>query len=136
MTMTDQESADREAIQTIVRVINVHWRDGQYDRISNWLADDVIIAPPGSDTRIRGCDAYVQSYRDYDQSVTTVEFSNSDPQIDVVADVAVAVCPFVVVYDLEGTRYREKGRDTLVLSRSHGKWIVVWRTMQTEPIPE
>lgn len=63
---------------------------------------------------------------------TTHEFSPGEPEIDIVGNVAVAVCPFFVVYELEGKTYREKGRDVLVLSRSAGEWRVVWRTMQTE----
>jgi hypothetical protein len=46
--------------------------------------------------------------------------------------VAVALCPFVVVYELEGERYQAVGRDMLVLARMADAWQVVWRTMHTE----
>src|SRR5262245_55619548 len=106
--------ADAAQIRTAVRAINEHWRAGQYDRIGAWLADEAVIAPLGAEARVRGRDAYIQSYRAYDQSATTLEFSASEPQVDVVADVAVAITPFEVVYELQGTKYHERGHDILV----------------------
>src|SRR5262245_1386204 len=122
---------DHEAIRKAVREINEHWISKQYDRIGELLADDVIVAPPGLARRVSGRNAYVQSYRDYDQAVTTLEFSPGDPEVDVVGDVAVALCPFHVVYRLQGAIHRERGHDLLVFSRRDGNWKVVWRTMQT-----
>lgn len=128
MTGTD---IDRGAIGIVIREINESWRAGRYDNIGRHLADDVVIAPPASDQRVRGREAYVQSYRDYDQAATTQEFSAGEPRIDVVGDVAVAVCPFFVVYELEGRILRERGTDLLVLARAGDGWRVCWRSMQS-----
>jgi ketosteroid isomerase-like protein len=123
---------DHETVRGVVREINEHWRNKRYERIGELLADDVVIAPSGSGDRVQGRSAYVQSYRDYDQAARTLEFHPGDPRIDVVGDVAVAVCPFDIAYEIEGKTHREHGRDVLVMSRSDGSWKVVWRTMQTE----
>lgn len=134
--MTDSASLadrDREAVRKIIGDINAHWRAKRYDQIGGLLAEGVIVAPPGTDTRVCGRDAYVQSYRDYDRAATTLEFSAPEPQVDVIGDVAVARCPFDVTYVLQGNTYREHGHDILVFSRSSGDWKVVWRTMHTEP---
>ena len=56
-----------EAIKSIVHAINKCWRLKDYEGIGSYLADDVVIAPPQSDERIRGSAAYVKSYRNYDQ---------------------------------------------------------------------
>ncbi len=68
------------------------------------------IATPGSDQRIR----------------------RREPHIDI-SDVAVALCPFFIGYELQGTTCCERGTDFLLLSRSKGEWRVVWRSMQTAP---
>jgi len=52
--------------------------------------------------------------------------------IDIVGDVAIAVCPFFIVYELDGKVHRESGRDVLVFSRTARGWSVVWRTMQVQ----
>jgi ketosteroid isomerase-like protein len=132
--MANQEQTDVEAIKGAVRAINEHWQLKQYDRIGDFLAAEAVVAPPGLAHRIRGRGAYAQSYRDYDQAATTLEFSAGEPDVDVIGDVAVAVCPFHIVYEVQGARHDERGHDILVFSRSSGKWLVVWRTMLVEPV--
>lgn len=134
--MTNRAETDIEIIRGIVQAIEAHWRAQEYERIGDLVAEDVVIAPPGSDERLRGREAYVQSFRDYDQWATTLEFSSAEPQIDVVGEVAVAVSAFRVVYEHQGATHREKGNDILVLERQAGRWLVVWRTMQVEPAAE
>ncbi len=134
--MTRQAPTDEARIRSAVREINEHWRAGQYDRIGARLADDAVIAPPAFDGRVRGRGAYIQSYRDYDQAAATLEFLAGEPQVDVIGEVAVAVTPFDVVYELDGTRHHEKGHDILVFSRLRGEWTVVWRTVQAAPAGE
>jgi len=128
--------SDAAAIAQIVRAINDRWRAGRYDDIGELLADSVVMAPPGFAARARGRDAYVKSYRDYDAAATTLAFEAGEPQIDLAGDTAVAICPFDVIYELDGKRYHERGHDLLVLSRMNDEWKVVWRTMQAAPVEE
>jgi len=130
--MSNEELSHKKTIRNIIRRINELWLKKRYDEIGELLSEYVVIAPPGFEGRIHGREAYVQSYREYDQSATTREFSSDEPEIDIIGDTAVAVCPFFVVYEFEGKTYQENGRDMLVFSRFAGEWRVVWRTMQTE----
>lgn len=132
--MSNKESTHKKAIRHVIGRINELWLNKRYDEIGALLSEDAVIAPPGLEVRIRGREAYVQSYREYDQAATTHEFTPEEPEIDIVGDVAVAICPFFVVYELQGKTYREKGHDMLVFSRSTGQWRVSWRTMQTKPV--
>ncbi len=131
--MPNREVSHEEAVRRVVRRIHELWLSKRYDEIGELLSEQVVIAPPGSGERIRGREAYVQSYREYDQAATTHEFSPGEPEIDIVGDVAIAVSPFSVVYEMNGETFRESGRDLLVFSRSADEWHVVWRTMQTDP---
>lgn len=130
--MGNQEASPEKAIRGIIRQINELWSSKRYDEIGQYLAAQVVTAPPELDQRIRGREAYVQSYREYDQTAATQDFLLGEPEVDVVGDVAVATYPFRVVYDLDGQTYWERGRELLVFSRSSGEWRVVWRTMETE----
>ncbi|MCP4545250.1 MAG: nuclear transport factor 2 family protein [bacterium] len=134
--MAKESSSETKAIKGIVRAISDHWKLKDYEGIGSYLADDVVTARPGSDDRIRGRDAYVQSYRDYDQSAETLEYSAGDPKVDVVGDTAVAVCPFEVKYKHQGTMHHERGNNILVFSLSHDRWKIVWRTMQVVVVGE
>lgn len=129
-------SLEIEAIKGIIQAISECWRLKEYEGIGAFLAEDVVISPPHSDERIRGRAAYVKSYRDYDQLAETLEYMPGDPKVDLVGDTAVAVCPFEVIYKLQGSKHHEKGKNILVFSLSHGRWKVVWRTMQVEAVTE
>ena len=76
-----------------------------------------------------GRSAYVASYRQYSEVANTKEFSPGTPRVDVIGTTAVAVCPFGIVYDIDGTTYSEKGFDILVFARSVEGWKIVWRTL-------
>jgi len=130
--MAKRSSSEIKAIKGIIRAINERWRQKDYEGIGEFLTDDVVVAPPQSDERILGRDAYVQSYRDYDQSVETLKYQSGDPNVDLVGNTAIAVCPFEVIYKLRGKKYHEKGKNMLVFSLSRGRWTIVWRTMQID----
>lgn len=130
--MTSHGVTEEEVIERVIRAINESWRAGRYDAIGEFVDENAVIVPPGTDARIRGREAYVQSYRDYDQAATTHEFSPGEPLVDILGEVAVAVCPFSVAYELDGAMYREQGHDILVFARRHEEWRIIWRTMQSE----
>ncbi len=131
--MNSSLESDKKAIQDVLKKINESWLQKNYDMLGSFLADDVVMVPPGSSDRIRGREAYVQSYRDYDAVAQTTEFLSGEPQIDLFGDIAVVLLPFFVAYDLQGAVYNEHGKEALVLSRSSGNWQILWRTMETEP---
>lgn len=122
--------ANTDEIRDLVRRVNEHWQSGEYDAIGEALEEEVVIATPQGP--VRGREAYVQSYRSYDEAATTHTFEPAEPIIDVVGNVAVATCPYRVVYELGGETHRERGRDMLVLARTD-RWRIAWRTMVTEP---
>jgi hypothetical protein len=131
--MNPNPESERSAILHVVNKINESWLGKSYDELGSCLDDNVIMAAPGSTNRIIGREAYVQSYRDYDTVAKTLQINIEEPQIDIIVDTAVAICPFDVTYELKGKIYHERGSDILVLVRKKSDWRVVWRTMQSEP---
>lgn len=134
--MQKKASQEIEAIKGIVHAINECWKSKDYEGIGLYLADDVVVAPPHIDKRLCGRAAYIQSYRDYDQSAETLKYLSGDPMVDVFESTAVAVCPFEAIYKFQGAKHHEQGQNLLVFSFSRGKWKIVWRTMKVEPINE
>lgn len=124
---------DHEQIKAVVIAITQAWLNKQYELIDDSLAADVVLAVPDSEIRVIGREAYVQSFRDYDCAAVTNEYDAGDPLIDVIGDVAVALCPFHISYDLNGVTYRETGTEMLVLNRGNAGWLVIWRSMRTSP---
>ena len=126
------DESDIRLLRAVIRSINERWHAGDYDAIGRVVSDDAVIAPPHFGGRVRGRDAYVRSYIEYDQAVQTHEYLIGEPQIDIVEDSAVAVTPFRVVYEHGGEVYREHGREILVFGRAGGGWKVAWRTMLSD----
>jgi ketosteroid isomerase-like protein len=124
---------DKSDIRAVLNKINESWLSKKYDEIGKGLTEDVIIAAPGSNVRIKGRDAYIQSYRDYDSVAKTLQFIPEEPQIDIMGDTVAVISPFAVTYQLKGNTYHERGKDILILKRTDSGWLVVWRTMQSEP---
>jgi ketosteroid isomerase-like protein len=126
---------DVREIRRIVAAINDAWREGYFDRIGEYVAENVVMVPPGFEGRVMGRPAYVASFRQFSEAARTHEFLTDTPHVDVIGNTAVAVCPFTIGYEIEGAIYREKGSDILVFSRVSGAWKVVWRTLLSEPAP-
>jgi hypothetical protein len=53
-TMVKNQFLEIEAVKGIVHAINECWRKKDYKGIGAYLADDVVIAPPGPAKRIHG----------------------------------------------------------------------------------
>jgi len=128
---------DIREIREIVAAINEAWVIGDYEAMAPYVAEHVVMAPPGlEDRRVLGRAAFVASFRQFAEVAKTREFLAGVPRVDVIGNTAVATCPFTIAYELEGTTYREKGFDVLVFSRTTGGWKVVWRTLISEPEPQ
>jgi uncharacterized protein (TIGR02246 family) len=126
-------------IREIVRTINEAWRAGDYDAIGQYVAEHVVMAPPGFEGRVLGRQAYVASFRQFAEVAVTHDFTTGVPQVDVIGFTAVAVCPFAITYELEGRKFREEGSDILVFALAEAGWRIVWRTLVSEPkdmVPE
>lgn len=132
--MNENELLQKKVVGQAVKSINEHWLNKEYEKIGDYVSDTVVLFPPGSEKQILSREGYIQSYRDYDLSAATREFSTEAPDIEIYGDAAVAVCPFHVEYELNGKIYQERGRDILVFSRSDGHWKLVWRTLHIEPL--
>lgn len=121
----DPEMTVEETVAALTRA----WLDGRYEDLAGYFDPDVVLMPPGFTARVVGREACVQSYRDFGAAATIHEFTPAPPQVDVWGDTAVAVCPFSIVYEMQGATYDERGVDLLVLAREAGAWRVVFRTM-------
>jgi ketosteroid isomerase-like protein len=126
---------DVRQIREIVSAINQAWVVGDYDAIGQYVAEHVVMAPPGDDQRVLGRAAYVASFRHFADVAKTSEFTAGLARVDIIGATAVAVCPFTIAYEIEGENYRETGTDLLVFAATPSGWKVVWRTLTSEPQP-
>ncbi|MGH9391879.1 MAG: DUF4440 domain-containing protein, partial [Vicinamibacteria bacterium] len=78
---------------------------------------------------VKGRNLLVQSFVDMCENARVQDFEESDRQVDVFGETAVASIAFVLVYERDGEKYRSTGRDLWFFSRADGSWQAVHRTM-------
>ena len=124
--------SDVDDIREMVRELNRRWVSGAMN-LEAFFHPEMIMAVPGRPDRLAGRELCVRSYQDFTKMARIHSFDLDEPQVDVIGDIAVATCPFVIDYEIESGRWRGSGSDVLVLGRTDEGWEIVWRTMNSDP---
>jgi ketosteroid isomerase-like protein len=119
--------ADEEVSRTLSS-INQAWLEGRPRDLEQYLDPNIVVLIPGG-TRVKGRNLLVQSFVHMCENARVHGFEESDRQVDVFGETAVASFAFTMVYEREGKKYRSTGRDLWVFSRGDGGWKAVFRTM-------
>lgn len=131
--MAEKDSAD--AVRDLLSRLNNTWIHKRGEEMTKGLsesfAEDIVMRGPGFALAGRGRDLAVQSYRDFVTQAQIKNVSLETPEIDVMADTAVAQYKWEMTYVLSGQEYTDHGHDLFVLSQRSGHWIVVWRALLT-----
>ncbi len=61
------------------------------------------------------------------------EFKESDPDIDLWGNTAVATYSWEITYEMNGQNYHESGQDLFVLTRDEDGWRAVWWAILPSP---
>ena len=124
----DNEGVSDAVVETMNR-INRAWLAGRVDEMAPMIHRDVVMVIPGFAGRTQGRDHFLKGFREFYQSATIHEFSDTERAVDVVGDPAVISFLFAMVYERNGGRFRATGRDFWVFHREAAAWVAVWRTM-------
>lgn len=116
-------------VHEALAAINNAWRSGQPSAMSEHLHPSITMALPGFAGTIVGRETLLASFVEFCTNARVLEYAESEEQIQVIGNVAVATYQFAMLYERAAYRERSTGRDVWVFERSGGKWIAVWRTM-------
>jgi hypothetical protein len=123
----------QEEIQDLISKINQAWLGGRIGELHEYFHNDMVIRGPDFTKLARGRGACVKSYEDFIQKSLVRNFKASEPKVDVWDNSAVATCSWEITYEMQGQAYQEFGRDLFVLTRSGGRWQVIWRAVLLSP---
>src|SRR5262249_25854242 len=127
------ERNDTEEVRRLISGISEAWLSGDTNSLNQYFHDEMTISGPDLERLGGGREACVKSYEDFIKQTTILEYQESDPNIDLYGDTAVVVCPWKITYEMKGQKYREQGRDLLVLVRHEAGWRVAWRAVFPQP---
>jgi uncharacterized protein (TIGR02246 family) len=126
-----RSEAQKEAWE-FVRRINAAWLEGHPERLSELFHDRVVIVGPDGSRYAEGKEAVVESYRSFGEQATISDYRESDGKIDIYDTVAIVSYRYDIDYTIEGQSSRETGRDVIVLEKSDGRWLAVWRMVTAQ----
>ena len=123
---------DQKVAWEAVRQINLAWREGHVDRLTELFHDRVVIVGTDGSCYAEGKEAVVESYRGFARQATVVDYRESDGRVDVYEAVAVVSYRYDIDYTIGGQSSRETGRDIIVLEKHDGRWLAVWRMVTAQ----
>jgi len=119
----------RAKVHETLAAINRAWRENRPAAMRPHLDPNVTMALPGFQGEVVGREALLASFVEFCANARVLEYRETDEQIQVVRDCAVASFRFEMVYERPAYRERSAGRDLWVFRRARGAWRAVWRTM-------
>jgi hypothetical protein len=128
--MPDEMKQDPVAnIRRILKGINQAWIEGRWSELEGYFHDDMVIAQPGQGRQGTGKQACVDSYKSFADRAVVREFEESEHQIDIWGETAVASYRVDIIYEMNGQEHRDSGIDLYVFIQQYGRWLAVWRTI-------
>ena len=131
--VSPDDAKHREEIRRLVKKINAAWLHGRPEELAPYFHEDMVIVPPDFRRRAKGREACVASYKDFVSQAKVREYKDSEPDIDLWGNTAVATYSWEIAYEMKKESYRESGWDVFVLVREHARWLAVWRTIILTP---
>ncbi len=116
-------------VRETLSAINKAWRTGRPSDMSAHLHPDIVMKFPGFSGEVAGREKFLSGFVEFCENARVIEYSETDEQITVVGDCAVASFRFDMLYERSAYRERSRGRDLWVFQRVSNKWLAVWRTM-------
>ncbi len=122
-------SNDQNRIKELLETINSSWSNRQFENLHECFHQDICMQLPDFSGKISGRDVLVQSYKDFVDKAEVLEFSEDNPQIDIIESTAVAIYTYTIKYRMNDTVYDESAREMFIFSKIDDDWKAVWRTM-------
>lgn len=120
---------ERREVAAALRRINDAWLNGRPDDLAPLLHDRMVMVHPGFSGRGEGRDAIVAGFADFTAHCRVIRYRESENQVDVTGNTAIASFAFEMIYERDGHRYLSTGRDLWVFAKREEIWLAVWRTM-------
>jgi hypothetical protein len=124
-----QVTGDQDQIRSILRQITSSWLNGGIHASRELFHEKAVIVRPDFQGRVEGRDLCLRSYEDFTKKAVVKKYDESDHQIDLCGNTAVATYRFDIAYSMGGREFHEIGRDVFVFIREGKQWQVLWRTM-------
>lgn len=126
--MNESTIPKTKEIEGFIEGLNDCWLNDKLENMEMFFHKQVVLLQPGTNKKVIGREAMIESYRDFVESSEVSDFRTKDLTIDVFEDTAIVFYTFRIKYRVETTNYDEDGSEILILHRHNERWLIVWRT--------
>ena len=121
--------ADQKAVESLLKNIVAACNTGNLEALKKYFHSSMVIEGPEFQERKEGRDQCIQHHEEFHRNVKIQSFKDSDYQVNVWGDTAVASCRFEGQMETGGDVFKDTGRDLYVFSRKNGEWQAVWNSI-------
>jgi ketosteroid isomerase-like protein len=125
--VTDASSPGAE-IEAVVTAINQAWLEHRFDELGAYFDDAIVMVAPDGVLRVTGRADGVRTFEEFMRRATVEHFEVFDVTVDAWGDTAVATYDFDIIFELDGQRFDESGRELWVFASDSDTWRARWRT--------
>ena len=121
--------ADQKAVESILKRIVAACTNGNLKELEKHFHPEMVIEGPEFRERKEGRDQCVQHHEEFRKSVDIQSFNESNYQVKVWGDTAVATYRFDAQFEADGQTRKESGQEVYAFSRENGEWRAVWNSI-------
>lgn len=121
--------AEQKNVESLLKNIVAAYSTGDLEELKKYFHSSMVIEGPEFQERKEGRDQCIQHHEEFHSNVKIQSFRDSDYQVNVWGDTAVASCHFEAQIETEGEVFNDTGRDLYVFSRKNGEWQAVWNSV-------
>lgn len=127
--ISDSGSNPAGEVAAVLRRINNAWIGHRLDDLATILHERIVMVYPGFSGRSEGRENIIAGFTEFLSQARVTLYRESDLQIDVNADTAVATFAYEMMYERDGGIYRTTGRDMWIFGKHEGEWLAVWHAL-------
>ncbi len=116
------------AVEEVVAGINRAWLEQRFDELGAYFDEAIVMVAPDGVLRVTGRVDGVRTFEEFMRRATVEHFEVFDVTVDTWGETAVATYDFDIIFELDGQRFDESGRELWVFAGGGDSWRARWRT--------
>ena len=119
----------KKEINEIIKKIIVASTEGHPENLKHYYHENMMIVSPELKVLGKGIEACIKGLTDFINQATIIEHHESEPEIDVFENTAIASYKYDFTWEMKGKSHKESGHSLFVFTYTGGKWVAVWRKL-------
>ncbi|MBU3917648.1 nuclear transport factor 2 family protein [bacterium] len=123
----DDHSAKQKAWETVQQLNRTWTIKGDIEQLKHFFHDDMVAFTPMNNERLEGKEACFQGWKGFHDTCEIVSWIEREPLVQLYGNGTFAVVTYYydIVFEMNGKKFQESGRDMFSLVKENGNWLAV-----------